>query len=67
MNIKRAVTLLSKFFAVNGDIFSSLSKPSTIAWAERVQAGQKKDVPAPCTYLLSQQEHAFLIGEIKGF
>ena len=67
MNLKRALQVLAKFFAVNGDVFDKLSKSSVISWAEQVQAGQVRDMPAPGNYRLNQQQQAFLIGEIQGF
>jgi hypothetical protein len=67
MNIKRAVQILAKFFAVNADIFVPLSSATIIDWAGQVQEGQVRDMPAPGTYRLTQQQQAFLIGEIKAF
>ena len=67
MNLKRALTLLAKFFAVNGDVFENLNKTSIISWAEQVQAGQVKDMPAPGNYRLTQEQHSFLTGQIQGF
>ena len=66
MNLQRALTILAKFFAVNGDVFShSLSKATIIAWAQQIKDATIEDL-GDC-YQLTQQQHAFLIGEILGF
>ena len=67
MKIKRAVQILAKFFAVNADIFEPLSSATIIGWAGQIQEGQVKDMPAPGNYRLTQQQQAFLIGEILVF
>jgi hypothetical protein len=67
MNIKRAIQILTKFFAVSADIFEPLSSATIISWAGQVQDGQIRDVPSPGNYRLTQPQHSFLIGEIAGF
>lgn len=60
MNINRAATVLAKKFAVDVDIFRVLDKKVVISWAEQI-AGQGEK------YLLTRNQHAFLIGEIQDF
>ena len=65
MNLQRALAILTKFFVVNGDCFRSLSKTSTIEWAQQIKDSTK--VKMGDCYLLTQPQHAFLIGEILNF
>jgi hypothetical protein len=61
MKLNRALQILAKFFSVGEDVFyHSLSKTTIIDWAEQVKAQGDK-------YLLTQPQHAFLIGEILTF
>jgi len=66
VNLNRALTILAKFFAVNGDVFThSLSKATIIAWAQQIKDSSDKELGD--LYQLTQPQHAFLIGEILSF
>jgi hypothetical protein len=54
------------------EVFSKyLPKPTIINWAEQVEAGKVKDadrkIVPPGHYRLTQEQHAFLTGEILSF
>ena len=66
MNLQRSLTLLTKFFAVDGEVFTKyLAKVTIIAWAQQIKDATKNELGD--MYKLTQPQHAFLIGEIKGF
>jgi len=66
MTLQRAIGLLAKFFAMNGEVFtSSLSKTTIIAWAQQIKDETKEELGD--MYQLTQPQHAFLIGEISTF
>ena len=66
MTLQRAISLLAKFFAVNGDVFTrSLSKTTIISWAQQIKDATKDELGD--RYQLTQPQHAFLIGEILSF
>jgi len=66
MNFKRALSILAKFFVMNEEAFShALSKATIIAWAEQVKEQTVQELGD--VYQLTQQQHAFLIGEIFSF
>ena len=66
MNFNRAISLLAKFFAVNGDVFSrSLSKQTIIGWAQQIKDQTVKELGDQ--YQLTQKQHAFLVGEVLTF
>lgn len=57
---QKAIHTLSKFFKLTTETFHSLSDKSIITWADRIISLGSK-------YLLSREEHCFLIGQIKFF
>jgi hypothetical protein len=66
MNINRALTVLAKKFAVNSDIFKSLSKETVISWGEQVEVGNLAEKrTGDNTYLLTRHQHAFLTGDFN--
>ncbi len=69
INLNRALSLLTKKFVVNTDIFRPLSKATIILWGEEVLAAieLEKRTGLENLYKLTQPQHAFLIGEIQGF
>jgi hypothetical protein len=66
MNLQRAISLLAKFFAVDGEVFTrSLAKTTVIAWAQEIKDNTVEQLGD--RYKLTQPQHAFLIGELAGF
>ena len=66
MNLQRALAILAKFFAVNGDVFlHSLSKETIISWGQQIKDATVEDLGD--VYQLTQPQHAFLIGEVLSF
>lgn len=72
MTFNRALQLLSKFFAVDTDVFQKgLSRQTIITWADQIKNGEVKEesgkIIPPGTYRLTRDQHAFLTGEILNF
>jgi hypothetical protein len=72
MKLNQALHMLAKFFQLDEEIFSKyLGKEKIIAWAEQVKVGEIKGPDGkdiiPSKYRLTQEQHAFLIGEILTF